>query len=129
MAQSPDLTSSMMTHVKARMLSPSTSIIALVILSMSCAFCSFENTPSMTFTVVNGIVIALPFWIGSHVYNPTAAASDCLVGRSLPTTVAALQAQPDLARSEQTKIVDRQVLPRARATSRSARLALLSMRA
>jgi len=36
--------------------SPSTSILASVIFSMSCAYCSFENTPSMTFTVVNGIL-------------------------------------------------------------------------
>jgi len=75
------------------------------------------------------MVIALLFWIGSHGYNPTAAVSDCLVCRSLPTTVAALQVQPDLAHSEQITIVDRQALPRARATSSSAHLTLLSMRA
>lgn len=45
------------------MFSPSTPIIASVIDELR--FCSFVNTPSMTFTVVNGMVVPLPSELAS----------------------------------------------------------------
>src|SRR5882757_4642400 len=82
--QSPLATSSTTTQVTGRMFSPSTSTMASVTFRTMSCFWVVENTPSMTFTLTNGIsdssLICCPIGSPSRVKGSQPPEGDAFLG-------------------------------------------------